>query len=179
MFFVYLWLADSCQIYYYFCSRFENRGFPLNSLRPGHFIGVGSCLQWIANSSSHGSFGDCVGEGNHNSTMIWKCSGIFQEVQFLESLKTECYLLCKRVCGWSKVDRWRGNIPGWGISAWWLSPGSLSIFYIWGDAVCCSWNPLEKEMTTHSSILAWRIPWTEEPGGLQSMQLPSQTQLSN
>ena len=30
-------------------------------------------------------------------------------------------------------------------------------------------NPLEKEMVTHSSILAWRIPWTEEPGGLQSM----------
>ena len=30
-------------------------------------------------------------------------------------------------------------------------------------------NPLKKEMATHSSILAWRIPWTEEPGGLQSM----------
>ena len=29
-------------------------------------------------------------------------------------------------------------------------------------------NPLEKEMATHSSTLAWRIPWTEEPGGLQS-----------
>ena len=29
--------------------------------------------------------------------------------------------------------------------------------------------PLEKGMATHSSILAWRIPWTEEPGGLQSM----------
>ena len=29
-------------------------------------------------------------------------------------------------------------------------------------------NPLEKEMATHSSILAWKIPWTEEPGGLQS-----------
>ena len=28
-------------------------------------------------------------------------------------------------------------------------------------------DPLEKEMATHSSILAWRIPWTEEPGGLQ------------
>ena len=28
---------------------------------------------------------------------------------------------------------------------------------------------LEKEMATHSSILAWKIPWTEEPGGLQSM----------
>ena len=30
-------------------------------------------------------------------------------------------------------------------------------------------DPLEKEMATHSSILAWRIPWTEEPGSLQSM----------
>ena len=31
-------------------------------------------------------------------------------------------------------------------------------------------DPLEKEMATHSSILAWIIPWTEEPGGLQSME---------
>ena len=31
-------------------------------------------------------------------------------------------------------------------------------------------DPLEKEMATHSSILAWRIPWTEEPGGLQSTE---------
>ena len=30
-------------------------------------------------------------------------------------------------------------------------------------------DPLEEEMTTHSSILAWRIPWVEEPGRLQSM----------
>ena len=30
-------------------------------------------------------------------------------------------------------------------------------------------DPLEKKMATHSSIFAWRIPWTEEPGGLQSM----------
>jgi len=33
-------------------------------------------------------------------------------------------------------------------------------------------DPLEKEMTTHSSILAWRTAWTEEPGGLQSMGSP-------
>ena len=32
-------------------------------------------------------------------------------------------------------------------------------------------DPLEKGMATHSSILAYRIPWTEEPGGLQSMEL--------
>ena len=33
-----------------------------------------------------------------------------------------------------------------------------------------SQDPLEKEMATHSSILAWEIPWREEPGGLQSMR---------
>ena len=39
-------------------------------------------------------------------------------------------------------------------------------------------DPLEEEMTIHSSILVWRIPWTGQPGGLQSMGLHSQTQLS-
>ena len=39
-------------------------------------------------------------------------------------------------------------------------------------------DPLEEEMATHFSIVAWRIPWTEEPGGLQSMGWQSQTQLS-
>ena len=39
------------------------------------------------------------------------------------------------------------------------------------DAGSIPWSggSLEKEAATHSSILAWRIPWTEEPGGLQSM----------
>ena len=40
-------------------------------------------------------------------------------------------------------------------------------------------DPLEKGMVTHSSIHAWRIPWTEEPGGLQFMGSQSQTQLSD
>ena len=41
-------------------------------------------------------------------------------------------------------------------------------------------NPQEKGMTVHSSILAWRIPWTVEPGGLQSMGVAkSQTRLSD
>ena len=35
-------------------------------------------------------------------------------------------------------------------------------------SLCCE-DPLEKEMPTHSSILTWRIPWTEEPDGLQSV----------
>ena len=40
-------------------------------------------------------------------------------------------------------------------------------------------DPLEKKMATHSSILAWRVPRTEEPGGLQSVRSQSQTQLSD
>ena len=36
-------------------------------------------------------------------------------------------------------------------------------------------DPLEEEKATHSSILAWKIPWTEEPGGLPSMELQSET----
>ena len=39
-----------------------------------------------------------------------------------------------------------------------------------GSIQCLGWeDPLEKGLATHSIILAWRIPWTEEPGGLQSM----------
>ena len=40
-------------------------------------------------------------------------------------------------------------------------------------------DPLEKEIAIHSSILAWEIPWTEEPGGLQSMGSQSRTRLSD
>ena len=40
-------------------------------------------------------------------------------------------------------------------------------------------DPLEKEMASHSRILAWGIPWTEEPGGLQSMGSQSQRRLSD
>ena len=40
-------------------------------------------------------------------------------------------------------------------------------------------DPLEKEMATHSSTLAWRIPWMEEPGRLPSMGSQSQTRLSD
>ena len=43
----------------------------------------------------------------------------------------------------------------------------------------CWEDPLEKEMTTHSSILAWRIPWTVEPGGLLFRALQSLTQLNS
>ena len=40
-------------------------------------------------------------------------------------------------------------------------------------------DPLEKEMAIHSSTIAWKIPWTEEPGRLQSMGSQSRTRLSD
>ena len=62
----------------------------------------------------------------------------------------------------------------------WLSGKEFT--YQAGDAglILGQEGPLEKERATHSSILAWEIPWTEEPGGLQSRGLQeSQTQLSD
>ena len=48
------------------------------------------------------------------------------------------------------------------------SPPAMQETQVWS----LGWeDPLEKAMATHSSVLAWRIPWTEEPGGLQSMEL--------
>ena len=48
----------------------------------------------------------------------------------------------------------------------------------WVRSLCWE-DPLEEGIATHFSIPAWRIPWTEEPVGLQSMGLQSQTQLSH
>ena len=41
-----------------------------------------------------------------------------------------------------------------------------------GGLILCWEDPPEEEMATHSRVLAWRIPWTEEPGRLQYMRLP-------
>ena len=54
----------------------------------------------------------------------------------------------------SLIAQWVKNLPAM-QETWVHSPGQE--------------DPLEKEMATHSSILAWRIQWTEEPSGLQSM----------
>ena len=64
------------------------------------------------------------------------------------------------------------------LAWWWRIPWPMQetqelwVWYLGQE------DPLEEGMATHFSILAWRIPWTEEPGGLQSIGLQSQTQLS-
>ena len=64
---------------------------------------------------------------------------------------------------------------------WWLSGKNLPVMQKTQETQVRSlgWEePLEEGMATHSTILAWRIPWTEEPGGgLQSMGLQSWTRL--
>ena len=59
--------------------------------------------------------------------------------------------------------------PRDGGAQWLLSMRSHRVGHNWSDLACV--HALEKEMATHSSILAWRIPGTEEPGGLLSMGL--------
>ena len=62
-------------------------------------------------------------------------------------------------------------MAGWGLrkeSIDAYKPESLGLQEGWVQSVVQE-DPPEKEMAAHSSILAWRIPWTEEPGGLQSM----------
>ena len=69
-------------------------------------------------------------------------------------LKPRYICVTLNILGASLVTRWVKNLPTM-QETWVQSPGRE--------------DPLEKEMATHSIILAWRIPWTEEPGGLQSL----------
>ena len=64
------------------------------------------------------------------------------------------------------MTQWVKNLP---VNAGDIRTGVQSL---------CEEEPLEKKMATRSSILAWKIPWAEEPGGLQSTESQSQTQLS-
>ena len=70
----------------------------------------------------------------------------------------------KWVIMWSLEGRHRASLVAQRLKR----PPAMRKTWVWSLG---QEDPLEKEMATHSSILAWRIPWTEEPGGLQSMGL--------
>ena len=100
---------------------------------------------------------------------------LIEMAEFLSFLQlrniVSVWCVCVCVCVFSRGDlKSTGYLlsyktdPMWKISKG-FPVGSLK-------EICLDWeNLLEKEMATHSSILAWRIPWTEEPGRLQSMGL--------
>ena len=77
----------------------------------------------------------------------------------------------KSMCSLWNQKIFVGKWPHIWASPWLSSKNNLSAMQE-SQELCVSYlgreDPLEKEMATHSSILAWRIPWTEEPGGLQS-----------
>ena len=83
--------------------------------------------------------------------LTWWSKNLIIELILFTSLLRECLPIQK----WLVVQTVK-NLPAM-QETWFQSPG-------WED-------PLQKGMATHSSILAWRITWTEEPGGLQSMGL--------
>ena len=95
----------------------------------------------------------------HSSIPAWRIPwteepGRLQSMGSQESDTTEATLLLLVIPCASLVAQRLKGLPAKMRETWVRSLG-------WED-------PLEKEMATHSSILAWRIPWTEEPGGLQS-----------
>ena len=79
----------------------------------------------------------------------WKSQGIFQGHQLV-------WLVLQRIMGASLVAQILKHLP---------AVQETQVQSLGQD------NPLEKEMATHSSILAWKIPWSEEPDRLQSMGL--------
>ena len=84
------------------------------------------------------------------------------------------------ICPWTSLKVFSKQHSMWWIIVW--GDLTLRVAFLW--EILGGWHkvfaaPLYHEMATHSSTLTWKIPWTEEPGRLQSMGSQSQTQLSN
>ena len=104
----------------------------------------------------------CVCVTGASPGRVWNCMCVYVSVCVCNwgfprkrIWKSECVCVC--VCNWASP-----------VAQWWricLSAQETQVRCLVGK------DPLEKRMATHSSILAWRIPWTEEPGGLQPMGL--------
>ena len=106
---------------------------------------------------------------------------LLSRVQFLATPWTAAYQAPSSM-GFSRQEYWSGvplpspgDLPNPGIEP--LSPAFQADALTSEPAVKETWvqslsreDLLEKEMATHSSILSWRIPWTEEPGRLQSIR---------
>ena len=74
----------------------------------------------------------------------------------------------ENIGGWGGGIRYHLNADHWASLVAQMVKNLLSVQETWLHSMGRE-DPLEEGMATHSSILAWRTPWTEEPGGLQSM----------
>ena len=83
----------------------------------------------------------------------------------LLSCSSGTYLVTKLLLIFLLSPRWNEGFPGGSVMKNLPAKQEMGVQSLGGE------DPLEKEMATHSSVLAWRIPWTEEPGRLQSRGL--------
>ena len=87
--------------------------------------------------------------------------GIYDFIIFCSGI-TVITLSTLKIAFWVTVKRQSG-FPGGSVVK---NPPAKQATPVWS---LCQEDPLEEQMATHSSIFAWEIPWTEEPGGLQCM----------
>ena len=128
----------------------EGNGSPLQS----------SCLE---NPVDKGAWWATV----HEITKRWTWVTELHPVGLRATLLQSGLILTNDIC--SDPASKQGHILRWGLNMVALMVKNLPA--VWGPQVLSlGWeDPLEERMATHSSILAWRIPWAEEPGGLESM----------
>ena len=127
---------------------------------------------WIIITATNTKFLLCVSHGIKNSLHIF--TGSLQYILIIPIFFTQGLqkgLKCRSVLKACSHCWWRRKCTPFQCSCLeepgvLLSMGSHRVGHDWGNLACM--YALEKEMTTHSSILAWRIPWMEEPGGLPS-----------
>ena len=151
---------------------------PMGCSSPGssvHGIYQARILEWAVISFSGGSYWTRV--WTHDSYRLVLCTNNFSwNYENGLCFKSEFWFLCL----WAEaaIESSGALEPDWGFGVHHPSYGASLIAQSVKNlpAVQETWvrslgweDPLEKEMATHSSILAWKIPWTEEPGGLQSM----------
>ena len=98
----------------------------------------------------------------HSSTIAWKISWTEEPGRLQSMVAKSRTRLRNFTFTFIDTDRYMG-FPGGSVVK---NPPAVQDMQVWSlDRK----DPLEKEMATHSTILAWRIPWTEDPGGLLSM----------
>ena len=106
-------------------------------------------------------------KAQESGDVIWQavnicCAFIFTHSFILQHVFNECFLCARHFARHWGCDVGQHIIPGREEadgSVLWVKQTDLRVVLI---------DKMEKEMATHFSILAWRIPWMEEPGGLQS-----------
>ena len=160
LFQMYLWRTAICQVY---CERIRRMG--LSSFLPRRTVFsmvygrnlVLSLKQTIYRGHSTSRYSASIWSSpiKQNDDHIWN-PGSFQSLGQSRSSRQKIKVSVIPVCRASMVAQMAKNLPA--------NAGDPGSILGWED-------PLEKEMATHSSILAWRIPRTEELGGLQSMGL--------